>query len=263
MEGPDHGIRSSRAGGVLTLAIDRPATRNALDVAAFDELTRQVREAAGAGDVRVIVVRGAGDGPFSAGYDLGGLGDTRADAASARAVQAPVRRLADTIVACPKPVVAAVRRFAIGAALDIVAHCDVRVGEATSRYRLPAAQLGFVYPLEGVARLTAVLGRGHAERLLMLAEEFGGEEMARLGFLHRTWAAEDFEDGLADLVAEMERLAPISIAGFKSLLNQSILLSPALVAHGYERMADSLNSHDAREGVAAFRERRKPRFIGA
>ena len=261
----DGRIKITRAGLAKVIAIDRPEARNALDPAMLATLLDEVSATRLAPDLRAIVLRGAGEGPFSSGYDLGAMPDEPLDGEAARALQAPIRDLANAIRVAEVPVIAAVRRFAFGASFDIVAHCDIRVSEAGARFALPAAKLGFVYPLEGVRQLTLMLGQGQAERVLLLAEELTAEELVPSGFVQRVWPAAEFESRLAALIEGLARLAPLSLKGLKQVIGMARNPAPGYVeavAAAYEAMAASLNSADAREGPKALREKRMPRFEG-
>lgn len=261
----DAHLESWRDGCALVLAFNRPDVRNALSPGLLADVTQRIETAADDPAIRVIVLRGREEGPFSSGYDLGTLSNDRVSPEQARTLQAPIRALTRAIASAPKPVIAAVRRYAIGAALDLVAHCDLRVGEAGAKFSLPAARLGFVYPFEGVARLSRILGHGSAERLLLLGDTLCAEELEPRGFLHRVWSSDEFEAQLKAFLATFEALAPLALRGLKRSLTAAAtadLGSECAIEQGYIDMAESLNSQDAREGPRALREKRPPKFVG-
>lgn len=239
-------IRTERRGPVAVVTIDRPERRNAVDRAACADLTAAV-EGTCADGARVVVLTGAG-GHFCAGADLTAVHD--------EGFAAALRRLLDAIGAAPVPVVAAVSGAALGGGTQIAVACDLRVVAADSRFGIPAAKLGVMVDHWTVQRLVALAGAGPARAMLLAAEELDGPAAVRLGFAQR-------EGGLDDALAwagSIAALAPLTLAGHKLALNrlERPLDDPDVAAA--HRAAWS--SADVAEGVAAFRERRTPRFEG-
>lgn len=223
-----------------TITIDRPAQRNALDVATCERLTAELQTAVAEG-ARAVVLTGAGP-HFCAGADLSLVhGRVLADA---------LRRLLDAITTAAAPVVAAIHGAALGAGTQLAIACDLRVVDPTARFGIPAAKLGLMVDPWTVRRLALLAGHGPATAMLLAAQELDAEAALRLGLAHRA----------GDLAAtqawaeELAALAPLSLAGHKALLNG------ATPTDGHYDRAWA--SADAREGPAAFLERRRPRFEG-
>ena len=239
-------VRSERQGAVALVTIDRPRRRNALDAEAVESLRDAVRQA-GSGDARVVVLAGSG-GHFCAGADVSAVPDER--------FLQGLRALLDTIVATPVPVVAAVQGAALGAGMQLAIACDLRVAASDSRFGIPAAKLGLMVDHWSVQRLALLAGHGPARAMLLAAEEVDGPTAVRLGLAQRT-------GGLDEALAwarHIATLAPLTVAGHKLGLNR---LEPALSDREVEearRLAWA--SADLTEGVAAFAERRPPRFEG-
>lgn len=251
-------------GSTVILSINRPSVRNALDLETLEALISAIGEADADRDLRAVVLRGAKGGPFSAGYDLGSIGDAELNVAEVKALHAPIRRLAAAMSYCRHPVIAAIRGFAIGAALDVAAHADLRVAEAGTRFALPAARLGFTYPLEGIRRLCWTFGPSATEALLMEGRSFRAGEAAAHGFCHQVWPEEAFEASLAAWLEEIGGRAPLAVRGMKRALRQlADGAGPAAEDEIYEIMTACMNSSDAREGPRAFREKREPCFTGS
>lgn len=239
-------IRSEHTGTVSVVTIDRPERRNALDDEACGRLVAAL-DAARAGGARAVVLTGAG-GHFCAGADLSGV-------PSARFLDS-LRRLLDTIVTLPAAVIAAVHGVALGAGLQVAVACDLRVATPHSRFGVPAARLGLVMDHASVQRVALLAGPGPARAMLLAAEEIDGAAAVRLGLAQRV-------GGLDDAVAwagHIARLAPLTVAAHKLALNR---LEPALAdAEVEEARRQAWGSADLAEGVAAFAERRPPRFEG-
>lgn len=238
-------IHAESRGSVGLVTIDRPDRRNALDVLHCEDLLAAVSSLAGA--CRVLVLAGA-EGHFCAGADLSTVEDERFAGA--------LRALLDALVAVPVPVVAAVEGAALGAGTQLAVACDLRVTTPTARFGIPAAKLGLMVDHWTVQRLALLAGHGPARQMLLAAEEVDGEAAFRLGLAQRLGS---FEDALA-WAERIGELAPLTIAGHKLALNR---LEPALddadVAAARVR---AWSSADLGEGMAAFRERRSPRFEG-
>jgi enoyl-CoA hydratase len=238
---------SSSGSPVATITIDRPARRNALDTAACEDLTARIARAA-AGGSRAIVL--AGEGPhFCAGADLTGVHDV--------AFAAGLRELLDTILRVPIPVIAAVQGAALGAGTQIAVACDLRVVAPTARFGIPAAKLGLMVDHWTVQRLALLAGAGPARAMLLAAEEVDADAALRLGLAQKAGDLAAAQAWAADIAA----LAPLTVAGHKLALNrlETDLAGHPEVSDAHRR---AWASADVAEGMAAFQERRPPRFEG-
>lgn len=240
-------IRVDVVGPVAVVTIDRPERRNAVDTEHCGALLDAVAGALD-GDVRVLVLTGAG-GHFCAGADLGTVEDD--------AFTVALRRLLQTLAGAPKVCIAAVDGAALGAGTQLAVACDLRVATAAARFGIPAAKLGLMVDHWTVQRLARLAGHGPARAMLLAADEVSGEDAHRLGLVQRLGS-------LDDAVAWAERiaaLAPLTLAGHKLALQR---LEPELDdADVAEARRRAWTSADLTEGMAAFRERRPPRFQGA
>lgn len=241
-------IRSEAAGPSVTLiTLDKPARRNALDADGCTALADAVHGAAEAGS-RVVVITGAG-GHFCAGADLTGVHDDRFAGA--------LRRLLDTLVTVPVPVMAAVAGATLGAGTQLAVACDLRVATPDSRFGIPAAKLGLMVDHWTVQRLALLAGGGPARAMLLAADELDGAAAHRLGLVQRLGDL----DAALSWAETIATLAPLTIAGHKLALNRleaGLGEHPEVVA-AFRRAWDS---EDLGEGMAAFRERRAPNFQG-
>lgn len=243
-------------GGVGLVTIDRPERRNALSAMLCDQFRAHL---AADRDRRVVVVTGAGSA-FCAGADLvtrfeGGGDDFRP----------AFERLLDEIVGYPAPVVAAVNGPALGAGTQLVVACDLRVAASSATFGIPAAQLGVMISPENVQRLALLVGQAHARDLLLTGRRIGVGEALRMGLVHRM-AEDALEDALV-WAEEIAALAPLTLAGHKAALNAVARHmgfrrgeDDAVIGELDDRVAAAFASDDLREGLAAFAEKRPPRF---
>jgi len=240
-------IKTARDGAVALLTIDRPERRNAVNAEMCEQLLEGLKDALAA-DARVLVLTGAG-GHFCAGADLGGVEDDH----FRTALRAFLLALADA----PIPTIAAVEGFALGAGMQLASACDLRVAAPDARFGIPAAKLGLMVDHWTVRRVQRVAGEGTARAMLLAAEEVDGEAALRLGLAQRAGRLEDAMAWAADIAL----LAPLTIAGHKLALNR-LGPEPASDPLVDAAIATAWSSADLREGMAAFKERRRPDFRG-
>jgi enoyl-CoA hydratase len=234
-------------GPVAVLTIDRPERRNALDHEALEQLLDAHRRAP---DARVLVLTGA-DGHFCAGADLSGV----EDAGFTDLLREVLAALRDD----PRPLIAAVDGAALGAGTQLAVACDLRVATPAARFGIPAAKLGLMVDHWTIQRLSLLAGAGPTRAMLLGADTATGEDAERLGFVQRVG---DLDDALG-WADEIAALAPLTLAGMKLALNR--LEMP--VGRGDDpdvqaAWASAWGSDDLQEGIAAFRERRRPILHG-
>jgi enoyl-CoA hydratase len=240
-------IHLADRGPVALLTIDREERRNALDHEALEQLLDAHRRSAHA---RVLVLTGAG-GHFCAGADLAGVEDV----AFTDLLREVLRALRDD----PRPLIAAVDGTALGAGTQLAVACDVRVATASARFGIPAAKLGLMVDHWTVQRLASLAGGGPARAMLVGGETYGGEDAERFGFVQRLGDL-DAALGWAD---ELAALAPLTLAAMKLALNQLEMPVQRAGDAAVEAAWDAAwGSDDLQEGIAAFRERRRPVFKG-
>ncbi len=234
-------------GPVALLTIDRVARRNALDHEALEELLDAHGRASSA---RVVVLTGA-EGHFCSGADLSGVEDG--------GFTNLLRDVLATIRDDPRPHLAAVDGAALGAGSQLAIACDLRVATPAARFGVPAAKLGLMIDHWSIQRLALLAGAGPARAMLLGAETYTGEEACALGFVQRVG---DLDDALG-WADEIAALAPLTLAGAKLALNRREMP----VGRGddvgvHEAWDRAWGSEDLQEGIAAFRERRRPVFRG-
>jgi enoyl-CoA hydratase len=245
--------------GVAT--IDRPDRRNALNAELCDELRGHL-EASHA--LRTVVLTGEG-AAFCAGADIlrraqdtGGLehggGDTFRPA---------FERVLDAIVDHPAPVIAAVNGAALGAGMQLAVACDLRVVVPTAKVGIPAAKLGVLLSAANIRRLAVLVGQGAARDVLLSARVLTGDELVQIGFTQRV--ASDALASALELAKDVAQLAPLSVQGHKRALNlvaDATALGDGALAAIRALEESAFASADLQEGLAAFAEKRAPRFTG-
>jgi len=230
-------IHTDPRGHVTVLTIDRPARRNAVDHATLEALAAALDEAGE--EVRALVLTGAG-GHFCAGADLSGVED--------EAFAGLLRSVLDRLRLAPYVTIAAADGAALGAGTQLAIACDLRVATPQTSFGIPAGRLGLAVDAWTVDRLAVLAGAGPARAMLLAAEVVKGDEAHRLGLVQRLGSPDEALAWADDIAA----LAPLTLRAHKAALEG---LPGAAAAR-----ARAWASEDLTEGLAAFRERRRPVF---
>lgn len=243
----------SCADGRATIRLCRPDRHNALDIADIVALDAALAELARDRSLRVLALCSEGKS-FCAGVNLTDVGshDWRDN---------PLEHTADRLDAMPFPTVCILQGGVYGGGTDLALACDFRIGADTIKSFIPPAKLGIQYHPHGLKRAVTRLGLGAAKRLFLTAETFDAAEMLRTGFLDWMVPAADLDSRAEQLLATINGLAPLAVAGMKKTLNE-IARGELDERSARDRSAASFNSEDFAEGTRAMAEKRSPRFAG-
>ena len=247
----------TRDGPVATLWLNRPEKRNAVTKPMWEGIAATCDDLAGDGTVRVMVVRGAGD-HFCAGADIGEL--ELSDASYGQANAAAERALG----AFAKPTIAFVRGSCVGGGAQIAVACDLRIADTTARFGITPARLGIVYPAFGVDRAVRLLGPSATKHLLFSAELIDPERALRIGLVdevHEPLAAFERLDAFVTLLATERSL--LTQESSKAMVDECVRTGEISRSTQARWAGELAASGDPSEGVAAFFERRAPRFTWA
>ncbi|MFC8219342.1 enoyl-CoA hydratase/isomerase family protein [Streptomyces sp. NPDC057362] len=234
------------ADSVATVVVHHPAKRNAMTAAMWRALPRLLDDLAADPGVRALVLTGEG-ATFCAGADISTLRE------SAQEAQELAVRAEEALAAFPKPTLAAVRGHCVGGGAQLAAACDLRFAEETALFGVTPAKLGVVYPASATRRLAALTGPATAKYLLFSGELIDAARALRTGLVDEVLP----EGELGKRVAEFTR-----VLASRSLLTQSAAkeFANGRTDRDAHWAAQARGSGDTAEGVAAFLERRQPRF---
>lgn len=245
---------------IATLTLNRPDKLNALNSATIDELDRALASLEARDDVGGIIVTGAGRA-FVAGADIAELAALSPEEARSFALrgQAAFARLE----ASARPVIAAVNGFALGGGCELAMACHVRIAADTARFGQPEVKLGLIPGYGGTQRLPRLVGPGHAAQLMLTGEIIDANEAARIGLVNRVVPSAELIAIAEGLMRQMLANAPLALARVLDAIRRGVDAPPSalfnLEAASFSTLA---GTDDAREGTAAFLEKRTPRFGG-
>ena len=251
-------IRWETADHVGVATIDRPERRNALNAELCTQLLTHLEAEP---NLRAVVATGAGDKAFCAGADLVVRTEDASEPGGGDTFRPAFDRLLDAIVDYPAPVLAAVNGPAIGAGMQLAVACDLRIAAFGASFSIPAGRLGVFLSPPNVQRLATLVGQGAARDLLLTGRTLDADEAAAVGLVQRR--VPNAFDAALELAAEIAELAPLTVQGHKRALT---LVAGDVDADALDEMRSleerAFASRDLREGLAAFAEKRTPRFEG-
>ena len=250
----DRAWHVSGEGAVATLTLDRPDRHNLLKMSEVDDLIGDLDALDADTSLRVIVVTGSGTRTFSAGVDLG-------DVLTRDWSDNPVERLADRIEVLRPVTVAALNGNVYGAAADLALACDFRIGVEDMKLVMPPARYGLVFHESGLRRFIEKLGPGTARQLFLASWDMAGQRLLETGYLDRLCARDDFADTVKAFAEHLASLSPLSLAITSKAITD--ISRGTLDSAGLKRETVAcFSTDDAREGMAAARQKRPPRFTG-
>jgi enoyl-CoA hydratase len=249
-------LERSRTADVLVLSVNRPERRNALDPETIEKLASAIRQAAGEGS-RAIVLTAVGDTAFGSGMDLHALRTDRARAGVA------VNALREAMESATRPpIIAAVNGDAMGGGFELTLRCELVVAASHARFGLPEVTHGLM-PGSGATLLPCRIPIATAMMLVLAAEPITATEARELGLVNRVVDRHDLHAVTLELATRVASHAPVAVAGARRALWASLDGR----ARGWEVTTEEIrnvsNSADMHEGLAAFAERRRPRWTGA
>lgn len=255
-------LETRREGAVVTLALNRPASKNALDAALVDALGEALETARDDAAVRVIVLTGNG-GAFCSGVDLRSAAADMNDPARLESRLDGFHRLIRAICAAPKPVLASIGGPAVGFGADLAFACDLRVMSDAAYIEEKFAAIGLMPDGAGTFHLPRLIGTARALEHMLLGTRITAARALELGVANRVVPPLELADETRAMAQALAQGPPLSFAAIKRAVREG-LGSNLEAALGRERegQLSLLASDDAREGIRAFLEKRSPSFSG-
>lgn len=254
-------ILYEKSEGIATITINRPNVLNALNLQALQEISSSLDDAEEDETVKVIVITGTGDRSFCTGLDLKAIkGLSPLDAMNQDLLG---QKLTKKIEELKKPVIAAINGFALGGGLELAMSCDLRIASENARIGQTELNVGLIPGWGGTQRLPRLVGRGLAQELIFTAKMIDAATAKQLGLLSAVVPPDKLKSAAKELASELMTKSPVGIQLIKRLINTSleIDLTRGLVQEA-QAFGVLVSTEDFNEGVAAFIEKRKPKFKG-
>jgi enoyl-CoA hydratase len=246
--------------GICTLTINRPQKRNILTRETFTRLGDALRSAGEDSKTRVVVLRGAGEKAFSAGYDI-----SRLSISEVADDKDPMEDLMLAVERCAVPVIAMIYGYCIGAGCGLAVACDLRLAAADARLGITAAKIGVVYPPSATLRLLNLVGVAAAKELLYTGRLVDAGRAREIGLVDRVVPADRLAAVTYGLAREIADNSPLSVRGSKTIISRLLdyrSLNSQVREEFLALQKQAEDSRDFEEGAKAFSEKRKPVFRG-
>ncbi len=247
--------------GIFTITINRPDKLNALNKTVIEELGAAIEEVYKNPEIKSAVITGSGPKAFVAGADISeftSLGRKGGTALAEKGQDLVFSKIENS----PKPIVAAVNGFALGGGCELCMACHFRIASDNAKFGQPEVNLGLIPGYGGTQRLTQLIGKGKAMELMMTGNMIDAIEAKQLGLLNHVTTADTLLEKAKELLQLINTKAPLAIGRVITLTNIAAYgdadgLQKEIVAFG-----ELFDTADAKEGAAAFLEKRKPNFTG-
>ena len=247
--------------GVVTLTLNRPEIMNAFNFALLRALQEQIDALRYKSAVRAVIVTGAGDRAFCAGADL----KERVSLSPEQVKEFifTIRNLFTTIEYLNKPVIAAINGIALGGGIELALASDIRIASATATMGLTETRLAVIPGAGGTQRLPRLVGKGKAKELIFTGRQLGAEEALHIGLINKICAPQQLMKTCRAMAAMICENGPIAVEQAKYAINYGmeadLHTGLAIESNAYWMC---IPTEDRLEGLAAFREKRKPLYKG-
>ncbi len=254
-------IITSLENRICTITINRPDKLNALNKTVIEELSSAIDEVNNNADIKSAIITGHGHKAFVAGADISEFATL--NAAGGKALAQKGQDLVFTkIENCNKPIIAAVNGFALGGGCELAMSCHFRIASENAKFGQPEVNLGLIPGYGGTQRLVHLIGKGRAMELLMTGNMIEAGTALQYGLVNHVVPQEELLIKAINILQTINLKAPLAIAGCIRAANAVFDESKNGFAIEIETFGDLLNTADAKEGAAAFLEKRKANFKG-
>ncbi|HYW63753.1 MAG TPA: enoyl-CoA hydratase/isomerase family protein [Bradyrhizobium sp.] len=245
-------------GARATIRLNRPKHLNRLQPEDLEALLELFDRLEADPAIRVLVLTGTGRA-FSAGYDLGSIAERAASSPEQQTAGSAFEVVANRLEDLAMPTICRLNGGVYGGSTDLALACDFRIGVDTAEMFMPAARLGLHYYTSGIKRYVARLGADNARKLFLTAQRIDAQEMLRIGYLTSVVPFEALDEEVDRLAGILAGNAPVAMRGMKRAINE-FSRGQLDEAAADQRARDSMHSAEIKEGIAAFAEKRAPKF---
>jgi enoyl-CoA hydratase/carnithine racemase len=257
---PSEDLVVERSGAVATLVLNRPDSHNAVRLGMYEALPALLSEVDQDRDVKVLVVRGAGQKAFASGADISEFREVRANAETARAYNERVAAAERALEGLSKPTIAMVHGYCIGGGCGLALACDLRFADERASFGITPAKLGLVYSLDSTKRLVDVVGPSRAKWILMSGQRVDAERAHQIGLADEVVPTDDLEKLTYEFAELLCTRAQFSVRATKQIVTRILAGQTEDDEDSRELRNSSFDTEDYAEGVRAFLEKRRPHF---
>lgn len=256
-------VHTEREAHVGRIVLDHPERHNAISSDMWRGLLDAATDLANDDDIRVVVIRGAGEKAFAAGADISQFSDQRSDSTANRAYDDVSAQAHAALSGMAKPLIALIHGYCIGGGLAVALSADIRVAADDARFTIPAARLGLGYGAGGIGKLVKLVGPSAAKRILFLADRFDATEALTMGLINRVVPKAELDEAVDEWTDIIATNAPLTIKAVKSTVAELGRPEAKQDFTDVDAMIRAcFDSADYQEGVEAFMAKRPPRFTG-
>lgn len=249
--------------GVGWITFNQPEKRNAVSYDMWTAIPEIVDAFSSDDDVRVVVMKGAGDRAFVSGADISEFEDKRGSADAIKTYEDATSAANSALKNLEKPLIAMIRGYCVGGGVGIALTADLRIASDDARFAIPAARLGLGYGYKGVQDLVNLVGPSYAKEIFFTARRFDAAEASEMGLVNRVVPVDQLESSVAELAGTIASNAPLTVKAEKAAINEGLKdPSDRDLARIDELVAACFASEDYIEGRRAFMEKRQPQFKG-
>jgi enoyl-CoA hydratase len=251
-------ILIDRDGPIATVTINRPEKLNAINTATARAMSDAFDTLSADDDLRVVVLRGAGDRAFGVGADISEFKDVRNSPDQAQDYE---DSWGTGLANCRHPVIALIKGYCIGGSMGLLPDTDLRIAGESARFAIPAGRLGITYGHDDIAKLKRLVSHAHALEILLEAQQFGAQRALEIGLVSRVVPDYEVENEVYATAERIAANAPLSARWHKKFARR--LLDPTLLTDEELREPYAcFETEDYDIGRAAFANKTKPQFKG-
>lgn len=248
---------------IAHLVLNNPSKRNAINLATWQGLGDAFSKLADDPEVRVVIVSGAGDKAFSAGADISEFGEKRSTPEGREIYADAVQGAFQAMRALPKVSIAMIDGVCVGGGAEVAMECDILLASDRSRFGITPAKLGIGYVFADIERLVGQLGPKAALEILATGKLYSAEEALALGWIRAVYAANELESEANALAQSISDNAPLTVKASKLIIKEALKPKAERNKDLCAQLVEACYlSDDCKEGQSAFKEKRKPVFVG-